>query len=338
MEDASTCLTGSAQAASAAATIWVLDDPARDRSGAALAIAERLGLPFRRVPLAASWLAPLGRLAPRGARFGLPPALEQAAAPRLVIGAGGRSAVAALWLKRHTGSRLVHCMRPGPRAGGFDLLVVGWHDHPPARANVLPVLGELSRLSPLRLRQAGRAWAERLVHLPHPRVALFVGGPAFASEMPPALAHGLGRQVATLARRAGGAVLAATGPRTGREATEALAAALGACPHMLHRYGEPGEHPHAAMLALADAVVVTADSAPALSEACATSAPVYVALPELAGARQRRLVASFIAAGQVRRLGHSLTAWARAPLDEATRVAQDIGARFAADLPQGGTD
>ena len=335
MEDASTCLAGGAHVTSVGAAIWVLDDPRHDRAGAALAIAERLGLPFRRVPLAASWLAPLARLAPRGARFGLPATLERGAAPRLVIGAGARGAGAALWLKRQTGSRLVQCMRPGPRAAGFDLLVVGWHDHPPARANVLPVLGEPSRLSPLRLQQAGRAWAERLVHLPHPRIALFVGGPAFASEMPPALAHGLGRQVAALARRAGGAVLAATGPRTGREATEALAAALGTGPHMLHRCGEPGENPHAAMLALADAVVVTADSTAALSEACATSAPVYVALPELAGARQRRLVASFVAAGQARRLAHSLAAWPRTPLDEAARVAQDIGARFAADLGLG---
>ncbi len=165
MEDASTCLAGGAHVTSVGAAIWVLDDPRHDRAGAALAIAERLGLPFRRVPLAASWLAPLARLAPRGARFGLPATLERGAAPRLVIGAGARGAGAALWLKRQTGSRLVQCMRPGPRAAGFDLLVVGWHDHPPARANVLPVLGEPSRLSPLRLQQAGRAWAERLVHL-----------------------------------------------------------------------------------------------------------------------------------------------------------------------------
>src|SRR5579872_3660064 len=55
----------------ASAPVWVLDDP-RDRSSVqAIGIAERLGLPFRRVPLRWSWLAPLAALAPRGSLVGV---------------------------------------------------------------------------------------------------------------------------------------------------------------------------------------------------------------------------------------------------------------------------
>ena len=53
-------------------------------------------------------------------------------------------------------------------------------------------------------------------------------------------------------------------------------------------------------LATADAIVVTADSVSMISEACATQAPVFVALPELAGPRHRAMVESLVQAGQVR--------------------------------------
>ena len=82
--------------------------------------------------------------------------------------------------------------------------------------------------------------------------------------------------------------------------------------HVLYRWGEPGENPYLGFLASADAVVVTADSVSMISEACATTAPVFVALPELAGPRHRRLIATLHRAGHVRLLGDDLSPWPRA--------------------------
>jgi mitochondrial fission protein ELM1 len=93
---------------------------------------------------------------------------------------------------------------------------------------------------------------------------------------------------------------------------------------LLYRWGEPGDNPYAGYLASADAIVVTADSVAMLSDACATGAAVFVALPELAGARERRIVAAFAKAGQVRILGEDLSPWPRTPLDEAGRVAREV--------------
>ena len=75
--------------------------------------------------------------------------------------------------------------------------------------------------------------------------------------------------------------------------------------------------------------MVTADSVSMVSEACATRAPVFVALPELARPRQRLLIDTLVQAGQVRPLSQTLSAWERQPLDESGRVAAEIQRRFA---------
>jgi mitochondrial fission protein ELM1 len=210
----------------------------------------------------------------------------------------------------------------------FDLLVIPAHDRPAAAPNVLPILGAAHRVSPLALAQAELAWRERLAHLPHPRVALALGGKIRGMGMPPSLAHDLGRSVAQLVIGLRGSVMATTSRRTGEEATDALAAGLGPAMHVLYRWGEPGENPYMGFLAAADAVVVTADSVSMISEACATKAPVYVALPELAGSRHKLFIESLVQAGQVRPFVHSLSPWPRTPLDESGRVAEEIRRRF----------
>jgi len=353
MADASTGVSDLSQSGRPAERVWVLDDPRNEDAAQAIGIAERLGVPFRRVALAWTWLAPVGSLAWRGSLLGLAAAgegrggtdapvaprrrpdgaLAAAAGPVLAFSSDSRSARVALWLKAHAGGRIVHCGPPGLSRRGFDLLVVPRHDQPPQAANILPVLGVPHRLAPLLLHQARLAWAERLAHLPRPRVTLLVGGPREGvfggAELQPAAAHALGVRVAGLARQAGGAVLALTFRRTGAEATDALAAALAPALHVLHRWGEPGPDPLAAFLAASDAAVVTGQSETLLSQACAIEGPVFLALPELAGARERRLHASLLAAGQVRALGGSLSPWPRRPLDEAGRAAQEIIRRFA---------
>jgi mitochondrial fission protein ELM1 len=354
-----------AQAAAEGATaapqarVWVLDDPRVGTANQALGIAERLGVPFRRVPMMWNpWTAHLAGLVPRGSLAGLrQPARRIAAAlarstagvslpgqaaagaaeasprPELVISAGRRSGAVALWMKSQFGCRLVHCMNPGLgglwRQSMFDLLVIPEHDRPAPAPNVFPVLGAPHRVSPLLLEQARVSWEERLAHLPAPRVALLLGGPVRGTDMPPAMAHALGKQVARLVAAKGGAVLATTSRRTGKEATEALSAGLSPALHLIYRWGEPGENPYHGFLGSADAIVVTGDSISMISEACASQAGVYVACPELAGPRHHRFAETLYQAGYARPLGHSIARWQRPPLDEAGRVAAEIRQRFA---------
>lgn len=299
--------------------VWVLADPRAGTAAQALGIAERLGLPFRTVPLA--W-GPLARLPLRwGTLAGLAPTARGAFTgpwPDLALSAGRRSAPLALWLAAR-GVRTVHCMRPGFAERRFDLLVAGRHDDPPAAPTMLPILGATHRMSPARLAAAREEWVA-FAALPTPRVALLLGGPPRAEGMAPATAAAIGATVAGFA----GSVMATGSRRTGAAAEQAVATALAAVPHRLHRWGDGGPNPYAGMLAWADAVVVTGDSVSMLSESLATAAPVFIADPGGLGPRHRRLHDSLLAAGQVRLLADAPAPFPRDALDETGRVAAAI--------------
>ncbi len=317
-------------ATDATAPVWVLDDPFDRTADQAIAIAERLGVPHLRVPLAWNWRAHLAGLSRRGSLAGLlapgwPFSAPQG--PALAISTSPRSEAVALWLREGFGTRLVHCGLPRWRAGLFDLLVTPAHLQTQKAPNILQVLGQPHRLSPLVLSQARVSWAGRLSHLPRPLIALLVGGGGVAGEMRPVVAQALARQVARLAAAAGGSVLATTSRRTGQEATNVLANGLAASMHVLYRWGEPGENPYAGMIGLADVTIVTGDSPAMISEACGGEAPVYIASMGDKPSH-RRLHELLYHAGQARPLGPSLALWPRTPLDEAGRVASEIRSRM----------
>jgi mitochondrial fission protein ELM1 len=324
----------------AQAPVWVLEDSADDTASQAIGIAERLGLPFRRLRLSWTWFAPLTRLQRGGSLLGIAGGAMArqsfvatgAVPPQILLSTTARSAAVGRWLKGRLGARLVHCgraplglLRPGM---DYDLLVVPGPDTVATAANTLPVLGAPHRISPAVLKRAAAQWEDRLDHLPRPRVALLMGGPAHGGDMEPARAHALARRMARLVSGIGGSVLASTSPRTGTEASDTLAAGLGQVMHLLHRWNEPGESPFVGFLATADIVVVAGDSPGLLVEACATKLPVYAALPELAGSAHRRLAARLSELGHVRSFTGDLARWPRLPLDEAGRAAEEIRRRF----------
>jgi mitochondrial fission protein ELM1 len=301
--------------------VWVLADPRAGTAAQALGIAERLGAPFRTVPLA--W-GPIAKLPlPWPSLAGLAPAARAAFAPpwpKLAISAGRRAAPVARWLHGH-GVRTVHCMRAWPSAG-LDLMVIGRHDRPAEAPRILPILGAAHRVSPALLAAARAEWAA-LAALPAPRVALLLGGPVRGEGLDPARAAALGARIAGFA----GSVLATTSRRTGAAATAALADALGGVPHLLHRWGEAGPNPLLGLMAWANLLVVSGDSISMLSEALVADAPLFIAPLGDEGPRHLALHESLYAAGQARPLAAAPAPFARAPLDETARIAAAIRAR-----------
>jgi hypothetical protein len=296
--------------------IWVLEDPRAGTAAQALGIAERLERPFHRVALR------FGRWA------GLPwpwpslAGLADASAfhppwPSLVISAGRRAAPVSRWL-RARGARTIHAMRPGLGAADFDLLVIGAHDSPSPAGNIMRIQGAAHRLTPAMLRDAAVAFPA-LAALPRPITGLLLGGPVRGSGMPPGQASSIAQAVAGL----GGSVIATTSRRTGEAAAAALADALAPVPHHLHRWGADGPNPFTAILALADRLVVTADSISMLSEALMTTTPLYLAGLDGLGPRHRALAQGLVAAGLAAPLGADM-APPRTALDETGRVAAEI--------------
>jgi hypothetical protein len=288
----------------------------------ALGLAEAAGLtpdlhvlapraPWRFVP-ARLWPAPLAAVGLNGAT------------PGLVIGCGGMAAAVGAALRRD-GRHVVQVQHPRMDPKRFDLVIANPHDRL-AGPNVLIARTALHRATPARLREAAATWAPRFAHLPRPLVAVLVGGSNGRYRLGRAEASGLGGQLATMMRRDGVGVALTPSRRTGEAARAALAQVL--APTGAWLWDGTGENPYFGLLALADAIVVTADSVSMVSEAVATSAPVLLAPLPGRSRRIARFTGSLIAEGRVQPFQGRFETWTVAPLDDTPAVAAEMRHRL----------
>ena len=185
----------------------------------------------------------------------------------------------ARWIRRQSGgrTRLVLLGRPWAPVEAFDLVVTTPQYELPEAANVLHNPLPLHRVSPERLAAA----AAQVAAAPRPPAAPVRDRAGRRQQRPVRVrrrraAERLGREASALARGLGGSVLVTTSARTPPAAVDALFAAIDA-PACLHRWA-PGDsqNPYFGFLALADRIVVTADSISMIAEACATGKPVQM--------------------------------------------------------------
>ena len=198
--------------------------------------------------------------------------------PSLVLASGRENEPVARWIRRQSGgeTRIVHVGRPWGPISAYDLVVTTPQYRLPVRTNVLLNTAPLHRVSRERLAAASRQWAERLADLPKPVIAVLVGGHSGPYALTRRSGERLAAQASTLARERGGSLVVTTSARTPEPADSALERGLG-CPHLFYRWqrGDP-ENPYFAFLALADEIVVTADSMSMVSEAVATGKRVHL--------------------------------------------------------------
>jgi len=259
-------------------------------------------------------------LAPRhfpGAARALGDGLARALAhpPEVVIGCGRQAALATRLLRR-AGSRAIQILDPRIDARHWDRVIVPMHD--PLRGdNVIPMLGSLNEVDDLWLAQARHDFP-RLAEAATPRIALLVGGPSKHWSMDDA-----GFRIALTglveAITAGGGSLLATASRRTPEAWRAMLRSAGA--ELAWCDDRDGANPYRGLLGWADAIVCTADSVNMLSEACATTVPVYIIGGERLQGRPRQFLDAMLASGRVRTFDGDLAAFPVTPLRETARVA-----------------
>ena len=265
--------------------VWALSGSRAGDRAQVLALAEALGWPFEEKRLRFNYWRTLPNVLLGPSRLSLDREQSDALGPPwpdLVIASGGRSAPVARWIRRRAprDCRLVHVGRPWAPLKHFDLVVTTPQYGLPSRSNVLTNFLTLNRFSPASLSEAAALWAPRFAALPHPRIGIVVGGEARPYLLDRDTARDLGLLVDRLAKEQGGSLLVTTSRRTGAQAAESLFAAV-TRPAFVHRWSDSGDNPYLGLLAVADFLVVTGDSASMLSEACATLKPVYIfKLPE----------------------------------------------------------
>lgn len=312
---------------------WIITDGKVGMESQCLGLAEALGLVplVKRTRLRWPWrhLGPtLIRSVPR---WGLSPLGDDLGGPLpdILIGSGRQSVLPSLLVRRLSGGAAfrIQIQAPGIDPGNFDVVIVPSHDRLRG-ANVLVTRGALHRVDAGRLAAAREHFAARLDTLPHPRIAVLVGGGNDVFRLTPAVTARLAEDLAALARREAGSLLVTPSRRTGRESTAILRDRLAGIPGEV--WDGSGENPYFGYLAHADAIIVTEDSVNMISEAAATGKPVHLARLEGGSAKFRRFHEGLIADGVIRPFAGQLETWSYRPLADMAEVTAAIRPRLAA--------
>ncbi|HEY8564982.1 MAG TPA: mitochondrial fission ELM1 family protein [Beijerinckiaceae bacterium] len=308
---------------------WVLTDGKAGDEQPCLGVAEAMGLaPDKRhvrprAPFA--WLAPWGPIDPRDAPE-RPSSPISPPFPDLLIASGRRAVPYLRAVKRTSGAQTFTVFLKDPRSGSGTADLIWVSEHDALRGdNVIVTLTTPHRLSPDRLAAARAKPDPRLAALPAPRTAVLVGGDSRHHRFGP---QDVERFLADLRSLAESASLMVTASRrTPPLLAEGLRPFAGDPRHFV--WDGLGENPYLAILALADAVVATADSTNMIGEAAATGRPILVFEPSGGHAKIARFLDGLRRHGAVHRFAGRLEGSPYAPLDSTPTIAQAVLERLA---------
>jgi uncharacterized protein len=308
---------------------WAITDGRAGILNQARGLAEAVGLPVEvktvhpRLPWTllpvTQWPAPFAALGSGSANFAPP-------WPRVAIGCGWRSIPYMLAVKRRSNGKTFTVQLQHPRVDPalFDLVVPPEHDNLTG-ANVMPMIGSPNGVTRTRLEAAAKKWSATFERLPHPRVAMLIGGASKSHSFSEEDARRLAASLKALTAQNIG-VMATTSRRTGDAQTKIIRDTLaGANAYVFN--GE-GENPYAGLLALADAILVTSDSTNMAVEAAATGKPVYIVDIPGGDPKFDRLHETLRNRGIARRFTGKIEQWTYEPLNETARVAEHIRRRI----------
>ena len=298
--------------------VWALTSGEAGVVSQAVGLAESVGWPFilKTVHLRAPWSWLPGHLCPL-ALFGLRERLSPDW-PDLLITCGRRSVAVSIAIRKASRGRTftVHIQNPRVPTRLFDIVAPPRHDGLHGE-NVLSTRGALHRITAAKLRAAATVWRDRLGC---PKVAVLLGGNSRAHRFTPsrveALVDGLGR--------IDGSIVVTPSRRT---TTNVVAVLKRRLPRAWIWDGT-GENPYLGMLALAEHIVVTEDSASMVSEAASTGKPVYVAAMDGGSARFDAFHGLLRIEGVTRPFDGTLASWSYEPINDTPRIAAEIRRRI----------
>lgn len=325
-------------------SILVMHDGGAGNRRQALALAQAWDLPYGEHVLSPHspwrWAAP--RMLPASSLAFGKGFREHCAQPPAVAVGCGRQAALATRLLRQSGSHVVQILHPRMSTTHWDTVVLPAHDGVSAK-NVLCLDGSLNPIDDAWLQRARDAHP-KLGEGEGPRTVLMLGGPTADSDWDSRALATVMSLLLGWQERDGGRLQVIASRRTPTSLRR----------HLRHRlagralfWGDEsdGPNPYEGALAWADQIVVTPDSANLISEAAATRAPMWIALPRWNRGRLRHLITHAIDSGRARPLGPEAGRWDITPWRESARVAaalkpyvlERLGSAVADAAPVGST-
>jgi uncharacterized protein len=301
--------------------VWVLHDGKAGMASQAIGLAEAAGFPFIEKDLAIRfpwshlpprlWLRPFRAAGNAGAQLAPP-------WPDLVIACGRNAAMPALAIRRATGGRSIAAQIQDPEIGHkeFDLFVVPEHDRLRG-PQVIVTRGAVHRATPARLAAAQHRFSA-LAAMPRPILSVLIGGSNKAYRLTLRRIDEIAEALVRILRRDGGSVLLTASRRTSEAGVALLRHRLADLPGAI--WDGVGENPYFAYLAVADALLVTADSVSMISEAAATGKPVHILELDGGNAKFARFHAAMRAAGITRPFCGRIESWSYPVPDDTARA------------------
>ena len=242
--------------------------------------------------------------------------------PDILISCGRRSALVAMAIRRRNSAPMVMVhLQPPTFPKAFDLVVSMAHDGLKG-ANVIQVDTALHGIQPEALAAAATRGDARFIGLPRPWTGVLLGGATRRRPFSHEDAVRLADQLDALRDRIGGSLLVTPSRRT----PDVLVAALGArylSDQTVRIWDGDLPNPYLAILAMSDNLVVTSDSVSMISEALATTAPVFVF--HLAGSpRHLSFIENLVVRSLVTPLDRPASSSSRPAIDATSFVAESV--------------
>jgi uncharacterized protein len=297
-----------------------------------LGVAEAFGAPYRTQVVKPrrlfERLAPYGPVDPKD-RPGRAGSLLSSPYPDIVIACGRVTVPYIRALKRIGGRQIFAAFLQDPRHGrdDFDLIWTPRHDRL-VGPNVIATLTSPHPFSAMRLDNLRASLDPRIARLPSPRAAVMLGGPSGAHDFAACDLQRLSNAVGAIARQ-GYSIMATPSRRTPAALVAAAREGLrDVASERVFVWDGEGENPYGAMLAHADAILVTGDSVNMMGEAVSTGKPVYIFEPSGGGGRIGAFVEGLIEAGAARRFDGRIESFKYEPIDSSLTIARAIAERF----------
>lgn len=303
-------------------TCWIITEGIAGTENQCIGVAEAMGIvpEIKRIRLRQPWALFSPYLGFESANT-FEPAIE-APWPDLLIASGRKSIAAARYIKKKSGGKTFTVQIQDPRISRrkFDLVAVPAHD--PARGkNVLVTTASPNRLNQAKLDKAREEFAS-FKALKEPRIAVLVGGSSKAYKMTPEIT----KKLCLRLKKLDGRLMITASRRTGEHNAKILHETFDGTDHYF--WDGEGPNPYFGLLAWADAILVTADSASMLSEACSTGKPVYMISLDGGHPRIDKLHENLRKSGCLRDFDGSVEDWTYEPLKDAALVAEEIRKRM----------
>lgn len=313
--------------------IWALVDDRAGNTSQVLGVAEALGMPFTIKNIRYTKLGRISNFIKGKSLLGLTKSSKKeicAPWPDVAISIASKMESTALYIKKNNPStKLVHIQRPRFPIQNFDMVATPEHDffgkgEKTIPENVLLTLGAPNRINANVLATGQKKWEDKFKHLPHPRIAVLVGGSTNKGKFTIEHASELAQKTNAMLKESGGSLLVTTSRRTPPEVIDFLQTEL-QNPKFFYDARSEGENPYAGLLACSDAIIASGDSVSMCSESCSTGKPVYIFSPEsLTPPKYRYFQKKLIEGGYACVLGEKLKISSYTPLNDSKIIAEYI--------------